>query len=180
MGKNHTDYEATTAFKRAILLSEHSVIRELIVKWRWTNIKSFIATHFSRHKWECYISTQRTDRTNVDREKSPQNTPVNMDCTANEQHLIDMARKRLCRQSENQTRGYMEDLKVSISQSDKIMSDVLVPNCVYRCGCPEMNNCGYFDYLCKMNPSCKSTDIQERYDAYNEMFHSHRGEKHEE
>lgn len=171
VNKKHTENEATSKFKKDILISEHSPIREIVVKWSWENIKSWISIHYSRHKWECFISTQRSDRTGVNRDKSTQDTLVNMDCSANAQHLIDMARKRLCHQSADETREYMEDLKLELYRNGETeLSDVLVPNCVYRNGCPEFVNCGYHRELIKKDRRIVSIDIKTRYDAYNEIF----------
>jgi hypothetical protein len=51
------------------------------------------------------------------------------------------------------------------------VSDVLVPNCIYRGGCPEMNGgCGWYTQMVKKYPKLASTDIQERYDEYNHIF----------
>ena len=171
VNKSHTENEATDKFKREILISEHSPIREIVVKWRWENIKSWISVHFSRHKWECYISTQRSDRTGINRDESPQGALVNMDCTANAQQLIDMARKRLCHQSSDETRAYMEDLKAQLYEDgEHELSDSLVVNCIYRNGCSEFNNCGYHRELIKKDRRIVSIDIQTRYDAYNKIF----------
>lgn len=171
VNKEHTENEPSEEFKRKILISEHSPIRELVVKWKWFDIKSWVATHYSRHKYECYIGTQRSDRTGVNRDESPQGTTVNMDNSANAQHLIDVMRKRLCMQSSPETRYGAKQLKVAIAMNgEDALSDVLVPNCIYRCGCPEFNNCGYFEELKENDNRITSTDIQARYDAYNTIF----------
>ena len=67
VGKDALGKEPSQKFKREILISEHSPIRSMSIKWKWVNIPSWVATHFSRHKWECFIKTQRTDRTGTDR-----------------------------------------------------------------------------------------------------------------
>jgi hypothetical protein len=173
--------EPGTEFKKRILLSEHSPIRSLMVRWSWLGIKSWIATHWSRHKWECYIATQRTDRTGVNRDKLPQDNPVNFVGEANAQQLIDTWRKRLCRQASAETRAYAEDFNAALQELEPEVADVLVPNCVYRCGCPEMVKCGWYTMLCREDPRCMSTDIQARYDAYNRIFNQLREAKsHEE
>lgn len=68
----------------------------------------------------------------------------------------------------------MEDLKDSIHPYEPELSDVMVPNCIYRGGCPEFHECGYFRKFIKW---CKENDkdvdffnIQNRYDAYNEFY----------
>ena len=171
VGKDSLGKEPSKKFKREILISEHSPIRSISIKWKWENIPSWVATHFSRHKWECFIKTQRTDRTGTDRNKLPQDAPVIMSGDANTQHLIDMARKRLCYMASPETRKYMEDLKHAIHDVEPEVADVLVPNCVYRCGCPEPNGCKWFDYMAAKHLNLTSTDIQQRYDAYNEVFY---------
>lgn len=171
VGKAALGKEPSHKFKRAILISEHSPIRDIIFKWRWVDIKSWVATHWVRHKWECFVKTQRTDRTGVDRDSLPQESPVDFTGEANVQHLIDTMRKRLCRQASIDTRHYAEDLKLSIHDREPEISDVLVPNCVYRCGCPEMSTCTYWDRLVKeTNGAILTSDIQKRYDLYNQVF----------
>ena len=172
VGKEPLGREPSRKFKREILISEHSTIRGILIKWIWENIPSWVAPHFSRHKWECFIKTQRTDRTGVSRDKLPQDAPVNFVGEANPQHLIDTGRKRLCYMASRETRKRMESLKKTLKPVEPEVSDVLVPNCVYRCGCPEPNGCGWFEKMCDKHPTLASTDIQWRYDTYNEVFHS--------
>lgn len=172
VGKEPLGKEPSTKFKREILISEHSPIRAITIKWIWKNIASWVATHWSRHKWECYIKTQRTDRTGTNRNKLPQDAPVNFTGEANIQHLIDSFRKRLCRLASRETRMYAEDFKVTLHGNEPEIADVLVPNCIYRCGCPEPNGCRWYETIVAIEPKLASTDIQERYDAYNNLFHS--------
>lgn len=172
VGKKELGREPSTKFKRRILIAEHSPIRDIIVKWSWAPIKSWIATHWVRHKWECFVRTQRTDRTGVDRDELPQSAPVEFIGEANTQHLIDTWRKRLCYQAAKETREHAEDLKWTLHDVQPEIADVLVPNCVYRCGCPEMEPCGWWEGFrdCCAGEACDIGDIQDRYDAYNEQF----------
>lgn len=158
-------------FIKEILISEHSPIRLISILWKWTNIPHWIGVHWVRHKWECFVGTQRTDRTGIDRTKLPQDEPQDFIGEANIQNLIDTMRKRLCFQASPETREYAEDLKATIGgYYDKRIADVLVPNCIYRCGCPEgKNNCGFFDNLAERH-GFNDTNIQKRYDNYNKYF----------
>ncbi len=70
-----------------------------------------------------------------------------------------------------ETRKFMEDFKIAVHIIEPELSDVLVPNCIYRGGCPEMNNCGWYDAMIAKHPKLASSNIQERYDAYNEVFY---------
>ena len=171
--KEFTDKDPSEEFKKKLLISEHSPIRLIEIDWSWKQIKSWVATHWSRHKNEKFISTQRDDRKEhaVSRDDMPQSTPVNFDGYANMQNLIDIFRKRLCVGCVSpETRALAEDFKVALHETHPEIADVLVPNCVYRCGCPEFKTCGYFDKAV-LGRCADITDIQNRYDAYNEYFY---------
>jgi hypothetical protein len=172
VGKETLGKEPSDAFKYGILISEHSPIRDIIIKWRWKNMPHWITVHWVRHKWEKFVRTQRTDRTGVDRTQLTQDEPQTFIGEANTQHLIDTFRKRLCFKASPETREYAVDLKTILYYDiEPEISAVLVPNCVYRGGCPEMNGCGWYDAMCEEHPALRSTNIKERYDMYNEIFH---------
>ena len=86
------------SWKKTILLCEHSPIRKIKFSWKWRGLKSWVSVHFVRHWLGIlhWVSTQRTDRTGVNRDKSPQDTPVLHECEANAQALINISRRRLC------------------------------------------------------------------------------------
>lgn len=172
VGKEALGKEPSKEFKRKILISEHSPIRDISIKWIWESIKSWVATHWVRHKWECFVKTQRPDRTGV--ERGGPDTPVTFTGDANAQALIDTMRKRLCFQASPETREYAEDLKTAIKEIEPELSDVLVPNCIYRCGCPEMEQCGFFHKFALNAGSTDLLDIQDRYDCYNYQFYARR------
>lgn len=165
-------HEPSKDFKRDILLAEHSPIRDITARWTWRGIKSWIATHWSRHKWECYIQSQRADRTGIPRDKLPQDAPVDFTGEANAQQLIDTMRKRLCYQAAPETREYAEDFKAALREVEPELSDVLVPNCIYRFGCPEMHSCKMFYRIGKETGYRISVhDLKERYAVYNRWFY---------
>lgn len=172
VNKADSNVEATADFKRKILLSEHSPIRLIRINWKWDNIKYWLSTEFSRHHtgWEKWISTQRDDRTAVDRNKSPQDAPVMMSVEANAQSLINVARFRLCHCAHKEAREYMEDLKFALHQHEPEIAHVMQKQCIYRCGCPEFVPCGYWEAFCKRHPEVDMTNINERYKAANEDF----------
>lgn len=163
--------EPSDKFKRDILISEHDPIRDIEIKFRWRNIPYWIAMHWKTHIWRSRTNTQRNDRqTSYDRRKAPQDALVDFVGDPNVQHLIDSWRKRLCRMAAPETREYAEDFKIVVHDPEPQVSDVLVPNCVYRCGCPEPNGCQWYQKMCEQYPDLASTDIQKRYDAYNRIF----------
>ena len=132
-------------WKKTILLAEHSPIRRIHFSWRWRDLKSWVSVHFVRHKFgiEHWVSTQRSDRTGIDRDKSPQDTPVLHECEANAQALIFISRKRLCNQAAPETRAAWQEVKEVVSGVDPVLGSVMVPECIYRGFCPEFHSCGY-------------------------------------
>ena len=175
VNKDATDIPASPEFKKKLLISEHSPIRLISVKWRWEGIYSWVSVHFARHwlGWDKWVSTQRTDRTGVDRNKQPQDTEVNMDVRANAQALINVARFRLCFQASNETRSCMENLKENIHDELPEVADVMVPNCVYRGGCPEFTQCGFWKkFVDSMDNKDDLLDINKRYEHYNRQFYN--------
>lgn len=179
VGKESLGHEPSSDFKRRILIAEHSPIRDIITRWKWCIIPYWVAMHWKTHHWESKVKTQRSDRTGIDRRKLPQDAPVTFIGEANPQHLIDTWRKRLCYQASKETREYAEDFKKALHDVEPEISDVLVPNCVFRCGCPEMNCCGFFDKLIEEEPEVLSTNIQKRYKVYNHWFWKRKGGKDE-
>ena len=164
--------EPSIAFKKAILISEHSPIRDISVKFKWRNIKYWVAMHWKTHHWESRVDSQRNDRQcNYDREKAPQDALIDFIGDPNIQHTIDTWRKRLCRMASQETREYAEDFKRALHEVEPEWADVLVPNCVYRCGCPEPTTCGWYQKMILKYPAMTSTIIQDRYNAYNEVFY---------
>ena len=171
--KEYTVNVPKSDFKRRLLISEHSPIRLLEVDWSWKNIKYWVSTEWSRHKFEKFISSQRNDRQNeYDRNDAPQDAPVNYDGYANAQNLIDSMRKRLCHQSTPEAVELAESLKVAIKNSgEEELADVLVANCIYRCGCSEFNSSGMWKLIENACSKDDLTDIQKRYKIYNDMIY---------
>ena len=170
VNKLHTENEPNNNFKTNILISEHSPIRLIKVNWMWESIKSWCATHWSRHKWECFISTRRSDRIDKDRGELSQDELVMFEGEANAQNLIDTWRKRLCFQASKETRECAEDLKIVLNEREPELANVLVPNCIYRCGCPEFEEWGYWNKFKNKYLKEDLINIKARYELYNTEF----------
>lgn len=178
--KNDIDKEPSDAFKEKVLIAEHSPIRDLSWKWEW-HLPHWTVGHWVRHKWEKFVQTQRTDRTGVDRHTLAQDVEQGMRGEANTQNLIDSMRKRLCFKASPETRESAESLKIELYNNeetgDKFVANVLVPNCIYRCGCCEHskdddNRCKFFDNFVKSFPEDKDIfSIRDRYNVYNKNFY---------
>lgn len=181
--KEFTDKDAVESWMKKLLISEHSPIRLLEFDWSWKSIPYWVSTEWSRHRFEKFISTQRDDRLKDDtpRAKKPQDAPVNFDGYANMQNNIDAWRKRLCGAATDGARELAEDFKIELHKTHPLESNVLVPNCIYRAGCPEFGQCGFFarfqKWLKDNNKEMDWLNIQKRYDLYNEYFYSLHGEE---
>lgn len=181
--KGFTEVDASDAFKRQLLISEHSPIRLLEFDWTWPGIKYWVSTEWSRHKFEKFISTQRDDRLrdDISRDDKPQAALVNFDGYANMQNLIDAWRKRMCYMAHPEARALAFDFRETLSESHPLEASMLVPNCIYRCGCPEFKTCGHFqtfeNWVCKEYPGANIFDITLRYYLYTEFLYDGGDEK---
>ena len=137
--------EPSARWKRQMLLAEHSPIRQLMFQWKWRGLKYWVSVHFVRHKIgiEHFVRTQRSDRTGSDREQLAQSATVDHECLANAQALINISRKRLCRQASPETQVAWKSFLDSVAVQEPEVTRVCVPECVYRGFCPEMKSCGY-------------------------------------
>lgn len=133
----------TDSWKKTILLAEHSPIRKIKIGWKWKNLLSWVSVHFVRHKYgiEHFVSTQRTDRTGVNRNDLPQSAPVDHECDADAQSLINISRRRLCSQASPETRAAWKEVIQKVAEKDPVLASVCVRECVYRGFCPEFDNC---------------------------------------
>ena len=146
VGKSTGKYP-DSVWKKKLILAEHSPIRKLTFTWRWKDLPYWVSVHFVRHKVgiEFWQSTQRTDRTGTDRNSMRQDTPVNLECTANAQALINISRKRLCNCAASETRKAWQEVKDKVAEVEPELASCMVRECVYRGFCPEMFPCGYAD-----------------------------------
>lgn len=135
------------SWKKTILLAEHSPIRRIRFSWKWKDLKSWISVHFVRHKIgiEHWVTTQRSDRTGVPRDKLPQDALVSHECEADAQALIFISRRRLCNQAASETHAAWQEVKDKVAEADPTLASVMVPECIYRGFCPEFRSCGYAD-----------------------------------
>lgn len=137
--------EPSSQWKLRMLLCEHSPIRQLFLKCKWYNLKYWVSVHFVRHKIgiEHWVRTQRTDRTNINRDQLPQGNLVEHEFEANMQAFINISRKRLCNQASKETREAWQAVLDSIKDIHPELHKVCVPDCIYRGWCYEFKSCGY-------------------------------------
>ena len=132
-------------WKKKMILAEHSPIRKIKFSWRWVDIKYWVSVHLVRH-WlgiVHFVKTQRTDRTNIDRNDLPQGALVNHEAEANAQALINISRRRLCGCASPETREAWKMVKNEVEKVDPAVAHGMVKDCIYRGHCYEMYACGY-------------------------------------
>lgn len=131
-------------WKKAILKARHSPIRRLRFSFYIEGIPSWCATHLARHVHaQPYIKSQRNDRqSEYDRDKAPQDAPVNMIYDVNGEELMVIANKRLCKQASAKTRKVVRMMCDEVAKTNPEFTEFLVPMCQYVGECKEMNPCG--------------------------------------
>jgi hypothetical protein len=151
VGKKELDKEPSDVFKRQLLISEHSPIRNLLFEVIWQDIYYWVAMHLARHHIGfhsgeddlIFIKTQRSDRTGIDRENLSQNALVNFRAVLNAHSIINISRVRLCNTASRETREAWELLIENLREIEPILASLCQPNCIYRGLCPEHPTCGY-------------------------------------
>jgi len=146
VGKEDGTGEVSVSWRKRMLLAEHSPIRLIHFSWKWSRIKYWVSVHLVRH-WlgiVHFVTTSRSDRTGIPRDKLPQDTPVDHRSDANVQALINISRRRLCFQASPETREAWLAVVNAVGEKDPVIKSVLVPDCIYRGGiCREMVCCGW-------------------------------------
>ena len=135
----------TSEWKRKILTARHSPIRHLMYSFYIKDIPSFVSVHLCRHVYaQPYVRSQRNDRqSDYDRNKAPQDTPVDMIWDVNAEELMVIANKRLCNQASPETRDVIRGIcRLAIDNTPEL-EGLLVPMCEWMNNrCPEMYPCG--------------------------------------
>lgn len=145
VGNEKGEYPSSS-WKWKILKAEHSPIRLIELTIRMRNIPYWVSVHLVRHKIgvEHFVSTQRSDRTGINRNDLPQSALVDHTMRINAQSLISISRKRLCNQASPETRLTWNAVKDVVAGVEPEIASLMVPDCVYRGHCSEMKSCCYW------------------------------------
>lgn len=147
MGLRPKTKHPSNTWKAKMLLAEHSPIRNVTYYISINNIRQWVTVHLVRHwlGFVPFVHTQREDRRVLDcsRDELPQGSLNDMDVMANAQALINISRKRLCNKASKETREAWIKVHDAVREVDPIMADKMVPNCVYRGFCSEIDCCGF-------------------------------------
>lgn len=133
----------TEEWKKSILRARHSPIRRLRFSFFIEDIPSWVSVHLARHiHAQPYIKSQRNDRqSDYDREKAPQDAPVNMIWDMNAEEFMVITNKRLCKQASDKTRQVVQMMVNEALKTNPEFTEFLVPMCQYVGECKEMSPC---------------------------------------
>ena len=132
-------------WKKKILESRHSPIRELRFAFKLTDIPYWVSVHLCRHVHaQPYVGSQRNDRQDkYDRNEAPQSSPVTMIWTMNAEELMTISNKRLCMKASKETREVVQEMCRLVCEKLPEFSGLLIPACEWQGGvCHEMFPCG--------------------------------------
>lgn len=135
-------------WKHKILRARHSPIRRLWYSFYLEGIPSWVSVHLVRHVHaQPYVKSQRNDRQKAyDRNKAPQDAPVNMILDCNAEELMTIANKRLCNQASKETQEVVRRMCDAAIENTPELKDLLVPMCERIHDCEEIFPCGkYFE-----------------------------------
>lgn len=168
IGKPPLNKEPSDNWRKMVIMAEHSPIKLVEYLISFKDLRQWVGVHLLRHEHMLpFIHSQRVDRReDIDsltervmsiieedvksdesfnkRDYLFQGEPNDQDFVVNAQTLINISRKRLCHCASKETREAWVAVKTAIKEFDPIMASFMVPNCIYRGRCPEMNTCGYY------------------------------------
>ena len=168
IGKSPLNKEPSDNWRKMVIMAEHSPIKLVEYLISFKDLRQWVGVHLLRHEHILpFIHSQRVDRReDIDsltekvmsiieedvksdesfnkRDYLFQGEPNDQDFVVNAQTLINISRKRLCHCASKETREAWIAVKEAIKEFDPIMASFMVPNCIYRGRCPEMNTCGYY------------------------------------
>lgn len=135
-------------------LAQHSMLRDVRYILEMKEIPCWVSQHIARHdaftghyvretQETHFVGTSRSDRTGIDRNKLPQDTPVNHRISLSAQDFITISQKRLCSCASKETREVWKAVIAKLREIDPVLADKCVPTCIFRGFCPEYDCCGY-------------------------------------
>lgn len=142
----HAVTPPNSEWKHKILEARHSPIRWLRYSFLLEGIPSWVSVHLCRHVHaQPYVKSQRNDRqSDYDRNKAPQDSPVDMIWDLNAEELMVVANKRLCRQASPETQKVVHDMCMLALENTPEFKGLLVPMCQFNGGvCHEIYGCGF-------------------------------------
>lgn len=145
IGLHEGDKEVTDKYMRRMYLCRHSPIRIQMYKIKFEGIPYCTGMHFARHKHgvEHFFSTQRSDRTGVDRTERRQTDPVLYEMVLNAEAILNISHMRLCSGADKDTIKIWKKVVEELRKINPVLADCCVPRCIREGHCYEFISCGY-------------------------------------
>lgn len=170
--KKYAGGEITQNWKKNILMSRHSPIRELRISVHYKNIPRWIADQLVRHTVGVnnYMGTMRSDRGNVEREKQTMADTTELLQVFNGESFLKMMSTRLCFGAVSvETRKLIERVRDKLFTIDPAIALFCTPPCISNLGCKEAGflECCHFLSFCNRMIEELSVDEIPKYIIYN-------------
>ena len=139
--KKYITKDPSYEFKKKLVIAEHSPLRTIIYRLYDDTCDRRVALHLIRHINGTipFLGTTRDDIVGENNKNG-----ITFTFYFNFQSLINMSKERLCFRAASYTRNYMLEIIEHIKELDgDLLTNVLVPKCIYRGFCPESNCCGF-------------------------------------
>lgn len=122
----------------------HSPIRTQLFWVQMSDIPTFVSVHLVRHSLGVthYVKSNREDRVCYSGDLG-RRQPVNHAMLINAEALINIARKRLCGKTHEETYNVVQMIKEQVAYADPDLARFMVAECVFRGNkCFELKGCG--------------------------------------
>lgn len=168
IGLGEGDKPISDNYMRKLYLCEHSPIRTQLYRIKLENLPYWVSNHFVRHKIgvEHFVSTQRTDRTDIDRNEKKQSDYVTHEMVLNPQAFITISRKRCCFCASPETRLTWNKVLDELEKLNAPLRRACVMDCIYRGWCYEHSSCKYH----------KTANFRRQINEYRDMINGYGGE----
>lgn len=144
---------------------EHSVSRTQMFWICLYGIPRGVSDHLVRHAavgQQHFVKSSLTNRGGAGWENTSLTDPTDHRMLLNAQHLIDMAKLRLCYKANEKTREIMNLIREELMLVDWDLARFMVPKCVYRGGiCSEPKPCGNYK-ITRYDPDAIKKRMQRR------------------
>lgn len=167
--------EVSSQWKKNILRSEHSPIRELSIRFKITEVKRWITDQLVRHKHgvEHFVGTMRPERGSKPREEQTMADLTEIMQSHNAQSFTNQVRTRLCVGCvSKETLSLTKDVLAEVAKVEPELAFYCVPPCIYRGACKEVGftKCNFYNNFIHSLPTDQAveilSDIDKRYEAY--------------
>ena len=137
-GLEESQMTLETMYKRG-----HSIMRSQLFYVKLIGIPSFVAGHLRTHGAAGQFWLTQSSREDWGApEDSGRDTLINQVAIFNAEHLIQLAKLRLCGSAHIKTQGVVQAIKETLKEIDPDLAKWMVPKCYFSNFCNEHKSCG--------------------------------------